>query len=110
MLVSLLGLHLLGSVFFLTRGNGLEDVYDYYKLGEWGFTVSGLKVFGIIILFVGWGAWILLGVLIERKLKILIFRRPFLLSLLPRVRPNLLKVIVRKGASPPDGTENKKNS
>jgi len=77
MLITLFGLFFSSVLFATSLDYDIENAYDYYKLGEWGLTVYGIKAFCIVILFVGWVSWLLLGVLIERKLKIQIFRRPF---------------------------------
>ena len=110
MLVSFLGLFLFGSILLLPI-NGMDGFYYYYKLDKWGFTISALKLSWGVIVFVGWGAWFWLGVLIERKLKIQIFRRGLLYYYHRlRVSPNLSKVIARKRISSTDVTNNKGTS
>src|SRR5688572_15022704 len=90
MLGSFLGLSTLGGFLLLTISSGTEDFYAYDKWNEWGITVSiGLKLFACIALLIGWGAWFRLGVLIERKLKIQIFRRGLDYHII--ARPKFLK-------------------
>jgi hypothetical protein len=93
MILTFLGLSLFGGYLFLIM---MSDI-----------TNSGLRFFGFITLFIGWSAWYWLGVLIERKLKIQIFRRG-LYDLYP-IR-NLLKIVFQKHGSSTDEMKKKGNS
>lgn len=97
MIATYLGLGLVGSLILLIM---MSD-----------FTNSGLRIFGYTTLFVGWSAWIGLGVLVERKFKIIIFRRSMFYYhdefYRRRIRPNLLKVIARKRGSSANEIKNK---
>jgi hypothetical protein len=107
MLVSLLGLILLGNFLLFTISSNIEDSYDYYKWNEWGFTFSVLKLFGVIALLVGWVAWIWLAILIERKLKIQIIHREPYDKYHLGTRSDFLRIIVRKKPSSTDETKSK---
>lgn len=107
MLLSLLGLILLGSFLLLTNSSGIEDSYNHYKWNEWGFTFPVLKIFGVIALLVGWIAWFWLAILIERKLKIQIIHREPYANYHLKERSDFLRIIVRKSPSSTNETERK---
>lgn len=109
MLMSFLGLSTLGGVFLLMMSSGIEDSYVYDKWNDWGIPISiGLKLLGCIALLIGWGAWFMLAVLIERKLKMQIFRRGLDYYNLLRAGPDFL-TITRNNVSS-DETKSKGNS
>jgi len=106
MLVSFLGL-MLGNVLLFTMSSRIEVSYNYYKWNEWGFTFSLLKLFGVIVLVVGWVAWFALAILIEHKLKINIIHRGGLDNDHLSARSDFLKIIIQKGPSSTDKTKSK---
>jgi len=89
------------EVFFILTSvfttDGMESLFEYYKLGKWGITILGLKLLGITALLIGSSAWGFLAVLIERTFKVQIFRRGYRDSY--HIRPNLLKLLARRKKS-----------
>jgi hypothetical protein len=110
MLVSFLGLSTLGGLFLLIISSGVDDFYTYDKWNNSGITISiGLELLGCVALLIGWGAWVGLAVLIERKPKIQIFRPGLHYKSLVGTGPDFLTITLRKSASSVDGIKRKEN-
>ena len=107
MLMSLLGLILLGNFLLFTVSSGTEGSYDYYNWNKWGIAFPALKLLGVIDLFAGWIAWFWLAILIERKLKIQIIHREPYANYHLKERSDFLRIIIRKSPSSINETERK---
>ena len=88
-----------GSYILLTDKS--KELYEYFKLYEWKITIFDFEKFLFIVTpLIVLVSWFVVGIFIEWRFKVLIFRRNYLLFTVrertARERPNLLRVISRK--------------